>query len=90
MKKVSLLFALFMASQTMAAECPQIIQVAVKGLKSISAENEIAIEKIYKQGEEQTDKEYIQTILKSVNEITSFKDVLVIVKSQSKNKKFPH
>src|SRR3989338_323639 len=86
MKKVSLLFALFMASQTMAAECPQIIQVAVKGLKSMSAENEIAIEKIYKQGEEQTDKEYIQTILKSVNEITSFKDVLVIVKSQSKDR----
>ncbi len=87
MKKLSLLFALFMTTQAMAAECPQIIQVAVKGLKSISAENETEIEKIFKLGEEQTDKEYIQTILKSVNEIASFKDVLVIIKSQSNGNK---
>ncbi len=84
MKKSGIfIFTLLIANQTMALDCPKTIEVSVKGLKTISSENKLAVEEIFKKGDQQTDQAYIQAVLQSVENIHSLQDTLTIVKNLS-------
>ncbi len=85
--KISLvvLIASVVSQFSFALECPQSIQVVVDGLTSVSYTNAAAVQRIFVKGESQTDKAYIQEILKSVNGIQSMNDTLVLIASRSKD-----
>ncbi len=85
--KISLivLVASFVSQFSFALQCPRSIQVEVDGLTSVSFNNAAAVQRIFVKGESQTDKAYIQEILKSVNGIQSLNDTLVLIASRSKD-----
>ena len=86
MKSFLMVLVIGLVSQiSFAAQCPKAIQVSVAGLTSIASTNTAAIQRIFVKGESQTDKAYIQEILKSVNSIQSLNDILVLIASRSKD-----
>jgi|JI10StandDraft_1071094.scaffolds.fasta_scaffold437025_2 hypothetical protein len=78
-------FATLISQSLFAEQCAKSIQVVVKGLVSTSSMNAQAVQRIYVKGDSQTDKAYIEDILKSVNQIQSLNDTVVLVKSRSKS-----
>lgn len=66
-----------------ATECPRKIRVEAKDFVSISANDEKAVTKIFELGDEQTEKSYIEAVLKVANELEPVDEVVSYSKKAS-------
>jgi hypothetical protein len=73
-------FTMIMAQSSFAITCPQQISVEASDFSSISSKSTSDIDKIFKLGDQQTEKPYIEKILKAANKLTSISEVLTLSK----------
>lgn len=75
------------AQSAFSMECPKKIEVSAEGFSSIASTNTQKIEAIYKLGDKQTDKTYIQAVLSVANKLTDFAETLSLSKKYSTDSK---